>query len=260
MAFLPEIKTSNNVEKQALKIIKTLKNHGFQAVYAGGYVRDMILGHSSNDIDIATDATPDQVESLFEKTIPVGKSFGVIVVVEDGIEFEIATFRNDGVYFDGRHPESVSFSSIEEDAKRRDITINGMFYDPIEDKILDFVKGKQDLENKVIRFIGDAAKRIDDDKLRMLRVIRFAVRLDFEIEPETFVIIQERASEIKQISAERIAEELVKVLRLRKPRRVLELLLESGLLKYILPEVVALKDVPQPPQFHPEGARVRKIL
>lgn len=240
-------------ETKAIRIIQVLKSHNHQAVFAGGFVRDMIMNLDSHDIDIATDATPDQVESYFEKTIPVGKSFGVVRVLIDGTEFEVATFRNDGIYLDGRRPESVSFSSIEEDAKRRDFTINSLFYDPIENKILDYVGGKEDLTEGIIRFIGDPEERIAEDKLRILRGIRFAVKFGFQLEKQTFKAIQFHASEIAQVSMERIQQELVKMLEIGKPRQMIELLYESRILHYILPEIEDLKGVPQDPKWHPEG-------
>jgi putative nucleotidyltransferase with HDIG domain len=241
------------MKKQALQIIEKLNSAGFQAAYAGGSVRDKLLCVESHDIDIATNALPEDIESLFEKTIPVGKAFGVIVVVIDGIEFEVATFRNDGVYLDGRHPENVSFSSMEEDAKRRDFTINGMFYDPIKDEIFDFVGGQEDLKNKVLRFIGDPEKRIQEDKLRMLRCIRFSIRLGFEIESKSFDVICNHASEISQVSVERISEELLKILHIGNHAKAFELLFKTKLIDYILPEVKAMEGIEQPPEYHSEG-------
>ncbi len=243
----------DDMKTKAIRIIQVLKSHNHQAVFAGGFVRDMIMNLDSYDIDIATDATPDQVESYFKNTIPVGKKFGIVKVLIDGTEFEVATFRNDGIYLDGRRPESVSFSSIEEDAKRRDFTINSLFYDPIEDKILDYVGGQEDLTEGIIRFIGDPEERIAEDKLRILRAIRFAVRFGFQLEKQTFKAIQSHASEIAQVSMERIQQELVKMLEIGKPRQIIELLYESRILHYILPEIEDLKGVPQDPKWHPEG-------
>ncbi len=160
----------------ACDVIERLQNAGFEAVFAGGCVRDFILGVEPKDIDIATNATPEQVEALFEKTVAVGKAFGVIRVLYDEEEFEVATFRTDSSASDGRRPDSVSFSSMEEDAKRRDLTINALFFDPIKDKIYDFVGGQADIKARCIRFVGNAEERIEEDKLRMLRVIRFAAR------------------------------------------------------------------------------------
>lgn len=241
------------MKKQALQIIKRLREHGYQALYAGGYVRDMLLKRESSDIDIATDAKPDVVESLFEKTLAVGKAFGVIVVVIDGHEIEVATFRADGDYSDGRRPNSISFCSMEEDAKRRDLTINGMFYDPIEDKIYDSVQGMEDLQAGIIRLIGNPEERIAEDKLRMLRVIRFAARFDFKIDFRTMQAVRDHAEEITQVSIERIADEIIKILRAGNFRKSLNWLKLCGLLDKILPEISALRGVDQPPQYHPEG-------
>jgi poly(A) polymerase len=230
-----------NMKKAALSIINKLNEHGFQAVYAGGFVRDHILGVQSNDIDIATNALPEQIESLFEKTIPIGKAFGVINVIIDNNEFEIATFRNDGFSSDGRHPDSVTFSSMEEDAKRRDFTINGMFFDPIKQEIIDFVGGQEDIKKQIIRFIGNPEQRINEDKLRMLRAIRFSTKLNFSFDKDSFDAIKEHASEIVSVSPERIFDEFLKILRTRKYRKALELLFETSLIDYILPEVKVFK-------------------
>lgn len=242
------------MKNKAKYIVQVLRNHGFQGVFAGGIVRDMLLGKECNDIDIATDATPDQVEALFEKTIGVGKNFGVVVVVIDKEEFEIATFRSDSKESDGRRPNSVSFSSMEEDAKRRDFTINGMFYDPIEEKLIDLVGGQKDLENGVIQFIGDAESRIAEDHLRIVRGIRFAIRFGFEIEAETFAAIKKNADKVLEVSPERIQQELIKIMEIEQPGKAMELLFESGLMKYILPEVEAIKGIPQDPKWHQEGS------
>lgn len=240
---------SNIMKKKALKIIEKLKEKSYKAVFAGGCVRDELLELKPHDYDIATNATPDQVESLFEKTIPVGKSFGVIIVVVEKEEFEVATFRFDGIYVNGRRPESVSFSSMREDAERRDLTINGMFLDPVKDKVIDFVGGQEDLDKGIVRLIGDPEKRIEEDKLRMLRVIRFATRFDFEIEEATFNVVRKHAHEITQVSSERIFDELKKMLR-KNSRRVIDLLFDTDLISHILPEVKAMDGVQQPPQFH----------
>ena len=241
------------MEEQALEIIRTLQRHGHEAYYAGGYVRDRILGLESHDIDVATSASPDEVEKLFEKTLAVGKAFGVIVVVIDGVEIEVATFRTDSTYSDGRRPDSVAFSSKEEDAKRRDLTINGMFYDPIFNEVLDFVGGREDIRNRIIRLIGDPEARIAEDKLRMLRVVRFAARLDFTIDSGTLEAVRRHSSEITQISAERIADELQKILRTGHYRTAMGLLFDTELMKHILPEVYVMKGCEQPADYHPEG-------
>jgi len=248
------------MKQQAINIVKKLRDHGHQAVFAGGCVRDMILGIPPSDYDIATRARPEVIEQLFDKTLAIGKAFGVIVVIMDGYEIEVATFRKDSQESDGRRPDSVQFSSMDEDAWRRDLTINGMFYDPIGDHIIDFVGGQKDLKNHLIKFIGSPEGRIEEDKLRMLRAVRFAARFNFEIDPVTFEAIKAHASEISQISAERIADELQKILRVKHPRQAFSLLFETGLIDHILPEVRAMEGCEQPVDYHPEGARVRKIL
>lgn len=238
---------------KAFYIVQTLAEQGFQAVYAGGCVRDLLLGFEPHDIDIATNARPDEIEALFPKTVAVGKAFGVIVVIIDDEEFEVATFRSDGEYSDGRRPDSVSFSSLEEDAKRRDLTINGMFYDPLTKQIIDVVGGQTDLEQKTIRLIGSPTERIKEDKLRLMRVVRFAARLGFKIEFSTYLAVMQHASEISTISVERIADEMTKILRVEDKQRALGLLFDTKLLHAFLPEIVVMKGCEQPPQFHPEG-------
>ena len=246
--------TSEQKKHAALRILKKLVDNGFQALYAGGYVRDKVLGlPDSGDIDIATNARPETVSRLFGQTISVGEQFGVIIVVMEGIPFEVATFRSDIGISDGRHPAEIVFTDARSDALRRDFTINGMFYDPISDKIIDYVGGQEDLTEGIIRFIGDPEERIAEDKLRILRAIRFAVRFGFQLEKQTFKAIQSHASEIAQVSMERIQQELVKMLEIGKPRQMIELLYESRILHYILPEIEDLKDVPQDPKWHPEG-------
>jgi poly(A) polymerase len=241
------------MKEQALKIVQKLREHGYEALYAGGYVRDMLLHMESNDIDIATNAKPEIVESLFDKTLSIGKVFGVIVVVMGGQEIEVATFRNDSAESDGRRPDSVEFSSMEEDAHRRDITINGMFYDPIEDKIYDAVGGIEDLHAGIIRMIGNPDDRIKEDKLRMMRVVRFLSKFDFKVDPKTLQAVKRHSSEIIQVSAERVAEELLKILRIGNYRKAINLLFETGLLDHILPEIKAMEGCKQPADYHPEG-------
>jgi len=206
----------------ALSIVRTLRDHGFEAYLCGGCVRDMILGREPADFDVATNAVPDQVEALFDKTLAVGKSFGVVIVVINGYEIEVATFRKDSAESDGRRPDSVTFSSKEEDALRRDFTINGMFYDPLTDRILDFVGGQEDLKKGIIRFIGDPNQRIEEDKLRLMRAIRFASRFEFSIDPESWEAIKRHVQEIRVVSEERVADELLKrhrsPVQLRLPR------------------------------------------
>ena len=238
----------------ARSIIDRLKNHGHTALFAGGCVRDHLLNKPSKDIDIATSATPDEVQSLFPRVTGLeGKCYGVVRVMEDHQTFEVAMFRTDGDYLDGRRPESVQKSTPEEDAKRRDFTVNGMFYDPTTDTIIDYVGGQEDLKKRVVRTIGKAEDRFREDKLRLLRAIRFATKLNFEIDPQTFESIQANASQINAVAIERIRDELDKIWISPYPDRGLTLLDESGLLRQILPEIDALHGVDQPPQFHPEG-------
>ncbi|MBV9875861.1 MAG: CCA tRNA nucleotidyltransferase [Verrucomicrobia bacterium] len=244
---------SDSLSLVATKLVRRLRESGFIAYFAGGCVRDALLRKQPKDIDIATDAEPDEVQKLFARTVAVGAKFGVVRVLEGGFEFEVATFRSDGVYLDGRRPVSVTFSSPEEDAKRRDFTINGMFYDPIADQVVDFVDGKSDLEHRLVRAIGNPSERFSEDHLRLLRAVRFAVALDFEIAPATWKALTEKAYQIRTVSHERIRDELMKIM--GDPHRVrgLDLLDQSGLLKNILPEVSQMHGCEQPPQFHPEG-------
>jgi putative nucleotidyltransferase with HDIG domain len=249
--------------KTATALVGRLQGNGFVALFAGGSVRDALRGLPSKDIDIATSATPADVQRLFRKTVPVGVQFGVVRVLEAGCEFEVATFRSDGQYIDGRHPQSVRFSSPEEDAQRRDFTINGMFYDPIAGSVLDFVGGQADLERGLIRAIGEPLHRFREDRLRLLRAIRFAATLGFSIEPLTWKAIQSQAPQIGQVSPERMRDELLKIL--SHPGRLsgFDLLDASGLMGMILPEVFSLKGVEQPAEFHPEGdvyVHTRKML
>jgi putative nucleotidyltransferase with HDIG domain len=237
----------------AYKIAETLHKAGHTAYFAGGCVRDFLMNCPPQDFDIATTAVPEQVESLFPKTIPVGKQFGVILVVAGDKPFEVATFRTEGGYADGRHPGHVSFSVPEEDARRRDFTVNGLFYDPFEQKVIDFVGGAADLKAKIIRAIGKPEERFNEDKLRLLRAVRFASSLGFSIEENTWNAVRANAAGINQVSPERIREELVKILTRPNPGRGLELLSESGLLKEILPEVEKMKGCEQQPDYHPEG-------
>ena len=237
----------------ARAIARTLKEAGFIAYFAGGCVRDHLMAQSPRDFDIATTATPEQVEKIFRRTIPVGKQFGVMIVIEDEMPFEVATFRCEGGYQDGRHPTHVSFTQPEEDARRRDFTVNGMFYDPFEAKVIDYVGGMGDLPKKLLRAIGEPAERFEEDKLRLLRAIRFASTLGFEIEDNTWKAILKKAPEICAVSPERIREELVKIFTRSGAARGMVLLSKSGLMKMILPEVEAMRGVEQPEKFHPEG-------
>ncbi|HZR33311.1 MAG TPA: CCA tRNA nucleotidyltransferase [Terriglobales bacterium] len=272
------VPTGNSVRDFAIQIVRTLHLAGHKAYLVGGCVRDIVLGRQPADYDVATGATPDQVMRIFPQSYAVGAQFGVVLVPSpDGNEqparpsqigtansaehqtdkagvVEVATFRSDIGYSDGRHPDQVRFSSDpKEDVQRRDFTINGLLYDPEADRILDYVGGRADIRSKIIRTIGEPELRFREDKLRMLRAVRFAARFEYQIEPATFVAIQKMAAQIHQVSCERIREELTKMLTEGRARRAFELLDESGLLKEVLPEVSAMKGVEQPPQFHPEG-------
>ncbi len=268
----------NMLKQAAISIIRTLRQKGHQAYLVGGCVRDLLLGREPADYDVATDATPSEVMRIFPNTYAVGAQFGVVLVPLDGFTatdlertakahseapaeaakssaVEVATFRCDGLYSDGRHPDEVRYSKDpREDVQRRDFTINGLLLDPLEgNKVLDFLGGQQDLQAHVIRTIGEPEKRFSEDKLRMMRAVRFAARLDYRIDPETFAAIQRLAPQIRQVSRERIREELTKMLTEGRARRAFELLDESRLLHDVLPEVSRMKGVDQPPQFHPEG-------
>jgi tRNA nucleotidyltransferase (CCA-adding enzyme) len=272
--------TSTPPRKIAKEIVGRLQTAGFAAFWVGGCVRDFLLGREPDDFDIATDAKPEQIEKLFPKTVAVGKKFGVIVVVEGGHQFQVATFRAEADYQDGRRPEKIVFANAEADALRRDFTVNGLFYDPLAKKIHDWVGGEKDLRAKIIRTIGKPEERFAEDHLRLLRAVRFAAQLDFEIEPETFAAIKSLAPKIKVISAERIRDELLKLFALGKvgqasslspaekenlknedrqdacptiAARGLVLLRESSLLEHILLELAATISCEQSPNFHPEG-------
>jgi len=240
-------------EAAARMIVERLRASGFEALYAGGCVRDTLLGFNPHDYDVATGARPEEVEALFPRTVPVGAQFGVILVLEGDSEIQVATFRGDGTYRDGRHPESVRFTDAEGDAHRRDFTVNGLFYDPLKKEILDFVGGREDLKKGLLRAIGAPQERFSEDKLRILRAVRFATTFGFTIEEETWKAVLKHAPEIHAVSAERIREELVKILLSPNRVRGFDLLDESGLLREILPEIVPLKGCDQPPEFHPEG-------
>jgi poly(A) polymerase len=240
--------------ESALEIVKTLRQKGHIALWVGGCVRDSLMGITPSDYDIATNASPDAVQRYFKKTVAVGAQFGVIlVIVGANTKFEVATFRSEGAYKDGRHPSWVKFTDAEKDAQRRDFTINGLFYDPEKKKVIDYVGGERDIQKKEIRAIGDPDTRFDEDKLRILRAIRFASTLNFEIESKTWKSLCRRSQEITQVSQERIREELTKIFIRPHSDRGLDLLDQSGLLKEIVPELVAMKGVQQPPQYHPEG-------
>ncbi len=237
----------------ATAIIQRLRQSGHEALLAGGCVRDELLGRPPKDYDVATSATPDEVVCLFPGALTVGAHFGVVVVRLHGHQVEVATFRTDGSYQDGRRPESVTFSSAEEDAKRRDFTINGLFRDPIAGRVIDHVGGIRDLEKRLLRAIGDPVQRFQEDRLRLLRAVRFATVLGFDIEPDTWRALVAHAPAILSVSAERIRDELVRILVHPARLRGFDLLVESGLMAQVLPEILNLKGVEQPPQWHPEG-------
>ncbi|HXC36088.1 MAG TPA: CCA tRNA nucleotidyltransferase, partial [Candidatus Acidoferrales bacterium] len=238
----------------AKKIVARLQKAGFAAFWVGGCVRDFLLGRDSWDIDIATDARPEQIEGLFTRTVPVGKRFGVIVVVENKQDFQVATFRSDEDYKDGRRPEKVVFGNARADALRRDFTVNALFYDPVSNTTHDWVDGQEDLRAKIIRTIGRPEERFGEDHLRLLRAIRFAAQLNFEIEPGTFTAIKKLAPKIRLISAERVRDELLKLFRPPYAARGLDLLRDSGLMEHVLPDIGPTLTCAQSPQYHPEGS------
>jgi poly(A) polymerase len=238
----------------ANSICETLRKRGNEALLVGGCVRDLLLGREPADYDVATDATPDEVMALFPESVAVGAQFGVIVVPRDGLKVEVATFRADVGYSDGRHPDAVAFARTpKEDVARRDFTINGLLMRHDTGAVLDFVGGQEDLRAGVVRAIDEPDRRFREDKLRLLRAVRFAARFRFKIETATFDAIRQHAREITQVSAERVRDELTKLLTEGEARRGFELLEETGLLTVVLPEIAALKGVEQPPRFHPEG-------
>jgi poly(A) polymerase len=264
------------VREFANSIVRTLRERGYQAYLVGGCVRDLLLGREPADYDVATDARPDEVMRIFPETYAVGAQFGVVLVPVPEVQrshkrndsvteefalghhhkscVEVATFRCDVGYSDGRHPDEVRFTrDPREDVQRRDFTINGLLLDPIKGTVLDYVGGEDDLKSKIVRAIGDPAVRFAEDKLRMLRAVRFAARFEYTIEPATLASIQALAPQIKQVSRERVRDELTRMLTEGHARRAFELLDETGLLREVLPEIAAMKGVEQPPEFHPEG-------
>ena len=243
----------SEIETCAFEILRDLQKAGYRAYWVGGCVRNRLLGIPAKDVDIATNARPQEIDALFEHVEFVGAKFGVCLVITGDIRTEVATFRSDGPYQNKRHPESVTFSTPEEDALRRDFTINALFYDPTTDEILDFVNGQTDLKAKRIRCVGNPNLRLEEDALRVLRAIRFAARLGFSIEPETYHALVTNAKHLLAISAERIREELLLMLCAPNPSHALDLLMETGIMELILPEVAAMRGVEQPPQYHPEG-------
>jgi poly(A) polymerase len=238
---------------KAIAIVKRLRENGYESYLAGGCVRDMLLNKPPQDYDITTSARPDAITEIFPQTVPVGAQFGVMLVVVDGEPFEVATFRHDGLYLDGRHPSEVRYGSLREDILRRDFTINGMVYDPIDDHVIDLVEGEKDLDRRSLRAIGDPRERFAEDRLRMVRAVRLAASLDFTIEEKTLAAIGALAPTVGQISWERIGEETTRILTEGGARKGFELLDATGLLSQIMPEVAAMKGVEQSPDYHPEG-------
>ena len=238
----------------SIEIIEVLKKAGHEAYWAGGCVRDMLLGIEPKDFDIVTSAKPDEIEELLEHTIPVGKEFGVILAIKNKHHFEIATFRSDSGYSDGRRPDAVEFTDAKEDAFRRDFTINGMFYDPTTDEVHDYVDGQKDLKKGIVRFIGKPEERINEDHLRILRAIRFKNAYDFQYHPDTYEAIKNNVKLIKDISAERVADELNKMIMDKtKPSSSFDEMFDIGALEMIIPELTKLKGLAQPTQYHQEG-------
>ncbi len=248
-----------NARAFAEVICGTLRAAGHQAYFVGGCVRDILLGREPADYDVATDATPDRVQQLFPNSLAVGAKFGVIVVTENSgesadLQVEVATFRSDVGYSDGRHPDHVVYAkSPQEDVKRRDFTVNALLFDPQTEEVLDFVGGRDDLRSGIIRAIGHPSDRLNEDKLRMVRAVRFAARFRYAIEGRTFSAIQELAPQIHQVSPERLRDELTKLLTEGAARRAFEFLDETRLLPELLPEIARMKGVEQPPEYHPEG-------
>lgn len=245
---------SRNSEACAARIVAKLQAAGFSAYFVGGCVRDRLMGIAPRDYDIATSAQPQEVEKLFSRTVAVGAAFGVVRVLEEGGGYDVATFRSDGAYPDGRRPSRVIYSSDPRlDVQRRDFTINGLLYDPSCSQVLDFVGGERDIRSGVIRTIGSAELRFREDKLRLVRAIRFAARFGYELEKETLAALRNQAAEVIRVSPERIRDELVRMLTEGYATDGIRRLQEVGLLIHLLPEVVDLQGVPQPPEFHPEG-------
>ncbi len=244
----------------AADVVRRLREAGHQAYIVGGSVRDLLLGREAREHDIATSAAPEVVRRLFRRTVPVGVQFGVILVIEQGIRLEVATFRSDDAYVDGRRPTQVHFGTAEQDALRRDFTINALYQDPLTGEIVDYVGGRDDLRAGVIRAIGDPRARIAEDRLRMLRAVRFAARFGFTIHPATHEAIVAAAPSVTDMAAERIGEEIVKMLTEGGARRAFELLDTTGLLPVVLPEIAALQGCAQSADFHPEGDVWRHTL
>ena len=244
----------NKLFETAKSAVERLRTSGYRAFFVGGCVRDTLMGIPPKEYDITTNANPEEIMSIFSNTVPVGASFGVVLVLEDKYKFEVATFRQDVSYSDGRHPDSVLYTSSEqEDVMRRDFSINGILYDPITEEAIDYVGGMEDIKIGIIRTIGSPYGRFNEDKLRMMRAVRFGARFNYEIEKETLRAIKKLSPEISQVSAERIRDEIMKTISQKNPGLGLTLLRETGLLFHVLPDIDKMHGVPQPPEFHPEG-------
>ncbi len=239
--------------RKSLHVVRKLQRNGYDAVFAGGCVRDLIIDNVPRDYDIATNAHPDEVEALFSHTRAVGRQFGVVLVIRGDESTEVATFRAEGPYSDGRRPDKVQFSGLEEDAHRRDFTINAMYWDPVKGQLIDRTGGQADIRDRVIRAVGDPAHRFKEDHLRLIRAIRFAARLDFALEMNTQKALQDHAHLITNVAPERIQQELRVILTDRDPASALRLMDETGMLKRVFPELAATKGCEQPDNYHPEG-------
>lgn len=250
---MPEPADALPAAEAARRVLQRLRAGGFEALFAGGCVRDRLLGKQANDYDVATSARPAEVRRLFRRTVAVGEQFGVVIVAEFGPPVEVATFRRDKGYRDGRHPEGVEFADVREDARRRDFTVNGLFLDPETGRVLDFVGGEADLAARVVRAIGDPSARFEEDRLRMIRAARFAAALGFSLDPATAEAARRLAAKVASVSWERIRDEVKKMLTGPAPKRSIELLDALGLLCHVLPELLPMKGCEQPANFHPEG-------
>lgn len=251
----PTVKDHMDAQREAAtEIVRRLASEGFPAYLVGGCVRDMVMGRTPKDYDVTTRATPDEVLAIYPDALTVGAQFGVVIIPREAGNVEVATFRNDGAYEDGRHPNEVRYAQTpQEDVQRRDFTINGLLYDPLTHEVLDYVGGQDDIRAGRLRTIGDPSARFREDRLRMVRAVRFAARFGFTLDPTVLAAIQELAPQVHSVSQERVRDEIVKILTEGPARTGFELLDESGLLAEVLPEIKRLQGVEQPPEFHPEG-------
>ena len=254
MIKLSEKTKNSEIYINAVKIIEILSDAGFESYIVGGAVRDLLIEKNPKEYDICTSATPNEINKIFKKSKLVGQSFGVSIVLQDKYAFEIATFREDFDYLDGRHPDKVKYTkNVEHDVKRRDFTVNGLLFDPIANKIIDYCDGLLDLKNKIIRTIGDPFERFSEDYLRILRAIRFSNQLNFEIEKKTSIAMDELSHKVVNISIERVRDEISKILLSLSPAKGIRLLDKYHILNTFIPEILEMKNIQQPPDFHPEG-------